>query len=125
MAKSFNMSSFKSQMRQAQHKAERQMRSEINKATRKFESDMNRELRKYNSKVRHNQQVITRELNKLQSSTTVRSTYTISLGAMHQNLRFRSCKRQTFQAKNRNFPTFSFYFLPLTSQVVQLLTVDL
>ena len=86
MAKSFNMSSFKSQMRQAQRKIERDMRSEINKATRKFENDMNRELRKYNSKVRHNQQVITRELNKLQSNTTtVRSTYTISLGTMHQH----------------------------------------
>lgn len=85
MAKSFNMSSFKSQMRQAQRKIERDMKSEINKATRKFENDMNRELRKYNSKVRHNQQVITRELNKLQSSTTVRSTYTISLGTMHQH----------------------------------------
>lgn len=80
------MSSFKSQMRQAQRKIERDMRSEINKATRKFENDMNRELRKYNSKVRHNQQVITRELNKLQSNTTtVRSTYTISLGTMHQH----------------------------------------
>ena len=85
MAKSFNMSSFKSQMRQAQRKFERDMKSEINKATRKFENDMNRELRKYNSKVRRNQQVITRELNKLQSSTTVRSTYTISLGTMHQH----------------------------------------
>ena len=85
MAKSFNMSSFKSQMRQAQRKIERDMKSEINKATRKFENDMNRELRKYNSKVRHNQQVITRELNKLQSSTTVRSTYAISLGTMHQH----------------------------------------
>ena len=85
MAKSFNMSSFKSQMRQAQRKIERDMKSEINKATRKFENDMNRELRKYNSKVRHNQQVITRELNKLQSSTTVRSTYAISLGMMHQH----------------------------------------
>lgn len=85
MAKSFNMSSFKSQMRQAQHKAERQMRSEINKATRKFESDMNRELRKYNSKVRYNQQLITRELNKLQSYSTVRNTYSVSLGTMHQH----------------------------------------
>ena len=72
-------------MRQAQRKFERDMKSEINKATRKFENDMNRELRKYNSKVRRNQQVITRELNKLQSSTTVRSTYTISLGTMHQH----------------------------------------
>ena len=85
MAKSFNMSSFKSHMRQAQRKIERDMRSEINKAARKLENDMNRELRKYNSKVRHNQQVITRELNKLQSNTTVRSTYTVSLGVMYQH----------------------------------------
>ena len=85
MAKSFNMSRFNSQIRQAQRKFERDMKNEINKATRKFESDMNRELRKYNSKVRHNQQLITRELNKLQSHTTVRSTYTVSLSAMHQH----------------------------------------
>lgn len=31
MPKGFNASKFKSQMRQAQHKAERQMRSEFNK----------------------------------------------------------------------------------------------
>ena len=85
MAKGFNMSSFKSQLRQAQHRAERQMRSELNKVTRGFENDVNRELRRYNSKVRHNRQVITRELNKFQASTAVRSTYTISLGAMHRH----------------------------------------
>lgn len=72
-------------MRQAQRKFERDMKSEINKATRKIENDVNHELRKYNSKVRHNQQLITRELNKLQSHATVRSTYTVSLSAMHQN----------------------------------------
>lgn len=78
------MSRFKSQMRQAQHKAERQMRSEVNRVVRKYENDVSRELRKYNSKVRHNQQLITRELNKLQSRTTVQSSYTMSLGAMHR-----------------------------------------
>lgn len=84
MAYRFNMSQFKSQMRQAQHKAERQIRSEIDKATRKFENDVNRELRKYNSAVRHNQQVINRELNKLKSHTTVKSNYTVSLNTMYR-----------------------------------------
>ena len=85
MAKSFNMSSFKSQVRQAQRKVERQMQSEINKATRKFESDMNRELRKYNSNVRRNQQIVMRELNKLSSNSRVQTQYTISLKVMHQH----------------------------------------
>lgn len=85
MAKSFNMSSFKSQVRQVQRKVERQVQSEINKATRKFESDMNRELRKYNSNVRHNQQIVMRELNKLSSNSSVQTKYTISLKVMHQH----------------------------------------
>ena len=85
MAKSFNMSSFKSQVRQAQRKAERQMQSEINKATRKLESDINRELRKYNSNVRRNQQIVVRELNKLSSHSSVQTKYTISLKVMHQH----------------------------------------
>ena len=84
MAK-FNASHFKSQIRQAQHKAERQMKSELNRVARKFENDLNREMRSYNSKVRHNQQIITRELNKLQSHSTVRSTYTISLDVMQRH----------------------------------------
>lgn len=84
VAKSFNMSSFKYQLRQAQRKAERDMKSEINKATRKFESEMNRELRKYNTKVQRNRNTIARELSRLQSHTTVKSAYAISLSAMHQ-----------------------------------------
>lgn len=85
MAKGFNMSSFKSQMRQIQRKVEREINSEVNKATRKFESDVNREIRKYNSQLRRNQQIVSRELNKLKSHSMVRSTYTISLDAMHQH----------------------------------------
>ena len=95
MAKGFNASRFKSQMRQAQHKAEQQIKqaqhkaeqqikSELKKVTRKLENDMNRELRKYNSEVRHNQQIVNRELNKLRSHSTVQSTYTVSLGVMQQ-----------------------------------------
>ncbi len=84
MARRFNASSFKSQMRQAQHRAERQIKSEFDKVTRKFENDVNRELRKYNTKVRHNQQIAKRELAKLQSHSTIRSSYTVSLNAMNQ-----------------------------------------
>lgn len=85
MTKSFNLSSFKSQVRQAQRQAERQMQSEINKATRKLESDINRELRKYNSNVQRNQQIVMRELNKLSSHSSVQTKYTISLKSMHQH----------------------------------------
>lgn len=84
MAYRFNKSQFQSRMRQVQRKAERQIRSEIGKATRKFENDVKRELRKYNSTVRHNQQVINCELNKLNSRTTVKSNYTVSLDTMYQ-----------------------------------------
>lgn len=85
MAKSFNMSSFKSQVRQAQRKAERKMQSEINKVTRKLESDINREVRKYNSNVRRNQQMVVRELNKLSLHSSVQTKYIISLKAMHEH----------------------------------------
>lgn len=47
MARSFNMSSFKSQMRQAQRKAERQIKTEVDRVTRKLESEVKQELRKY------------------------------------------------------------------------------
>ena len=94
MPKGFNMSQFNSQMRQAQRKAEqqvrqaqqkaeRQMKSELNKVTRKLESDMNRELRKYNSQLRKNRKLITRQLNQLNSQSTVRNTYTTSVNLMH------------------------------------------
>ena len=60
------------------------MKSEINRATRKFESEMNRELRKYNTKVQRNRNTIARELSRLQSHTTVKSAYAISLSTMHR-----------------------------------------
>ena len=94
MTKQFNMSYFKSQMRQAQHKAERQIKSEINKVTRQFENDVKHELRKYNSTVRHNQQVITRELKKLQSHTTAKNNYIMSLSTMYQ---YYTIIRNTYQ----------------------------
>ncbi len=84
MARSINMSSIKSQMRQAQRKAERQLKTEVNKATRKLENELNQEIRKYNSQVRHNQQILTRELNRLSLRPNVQTTYRISLNTMQQ-----------------------------------------
>lgn len=86
MAK-FSASHFKSQIRQAQHKAERQLKNELNQASRKIERDINREIRNYNSKMQHNRQIVLRELKKLQthSTMTIRSSYTISLDAMQKH----------------------------------------
>lgn len=84
MSKTFNMSRFNSQIRQAQRQVERQMKSEISKATRKFESNINHELRKYSSQVRKNQQLITREMNRLRFTTTMHSSYTNSLRVMNE-----------------------------------------
>lgn len=86
MAK-FSASHFKSQIRQAQRKAERQLKNELNQASRKIERDINREIRNYNSKMQHNRQIVLRELKKLQthSTMTIRSSYTISLDAMQKH----------------------------------------
>lgn len=86
MAK-FSASHFKSQIRQAQRKAERQLKNELNQASRKIERDINREICNYNSKMQHNRQIVLRELKKLQthSTMTIRSSYTISLDAMQKH----------------------------------------
>lgn len=86
MAK-FSASHFKSQIRQAQRKAERQLKNELNQASRKIERDINRKIRNYNSKIQHNRQIVLRELKKLQthSTMTIRSSYTISLDAMQKH----------------------------------------
>lgn len=86
MAK-FSASHFKSQIRQAQRKAERQLKNELNQASQKIERDINREIRNYNSKMQHNRQIVLRELKKLQthSTMTIRSSYTISLDAMQKH----------------------------------------
>lgn len=86
MAK-FSASHFKSQIRQAQRKAERQLKNELNQVSRKIERDINREIRNYNSKMQHNRQIVLRELKKLQthSTMTIRSSYTISLDAMQKH----------------------------------------
>lgn len=79
MAKSFNMSKFKSQMNKIQRdakKIERQFKQGIN--------DYNRAVRQYNSNVRTAQNKIQIELNRMQTATyTVKTNYYISTKVVH------------------------------------------
>lgn len=90
MAKSFNMSQFKSKMRQLENK-QRQAINNYNRAVRQYNnsvkkaiSDYNTFVRNYNSAVRRNRQIINREISKLQSHSSARTTFTVSLDAMQQ-----------------------------------------
>ena len=91
MAKSFNMSQFKSKLRQIENK-QRQAINDYNRAVRQYsssvkkaESDYNAFVRNYNATVKRNRQIINRELGKLQSHPTTSTTYTVSLNAMQQH----------------------------------------
>ena len=90
MTKSFNMSQFKSKMRQLENK-QRQAINNYNRAVRQYNnsvkkaiSDYNTFVRNYNSAVRRNRQIINREISKLQSHSSTRTTFTVSLDAMQQ-----------------------------------------
>lgn len=91
MAKKFNASQFKSQMRQAQNKVNQEVRklnNEINKYNREVKSAVNKynqEVRRYNSQVRQNRARIERELRKLssQSAFRVTTTYTTSVRTLN------------------------------------------
>lgn len=90
MAKSFNMSQFKSKVRQLENK-QRQAINNYNRAVRQYNnsvkkaiSDYNTFVRNYNSAVRQNRQIINREISKLQSHSSTRTTFTVSLDAMQQ-----------------------------------------
>ena len=84
MAKSFNMSQFRSQMNRLQQQAKR-AENDINRAVNKYNREMksavnkyNASVRQYNSNVRRNKQIISNELRKLNSSPAVSTSYTIS-----------------------------------------------
>lgn len=72
------------QIRHEQHKAEQKMKTELNRATRKLERDVNREIRKYNAQNRRNQQIIERELKKINTHLSGRNTYVLSLDEMQK-----------------------------------------
>lgn len=91
MAKKFNASQFKNQIRQAQNKANQEIRKlnrEIDTYNRNVKSavnNYNHEVRRYNSQVRQNRARIDRELRKLSSQPAFRvtTTYTTSVRTLN------------------------------------------
>lgn len=78
MAKSFNMSQFRSQINKIQRearKAESQLKQSVN--------NYNRAVRQYNSNVRSTKNKIQRELNRMESTYTIRTDYSISTRVVH------------------------------------------
>lgn len=85
MARTFNMSQFKSQIRQAQHKSERQLKQIQRDTERKMKNEINKAVNQYNRDVRRNQQKIQSELRKLNSSNKIRTTYNISVKTLNNS----------------------------------------
>lgn len=85
MARTFNMSQFRSQLRQAQHKAERQLKQIQRDTERKMKSELNKAVNQYNRDLRRNQQKIQSELRRLNNSSRMTTTYTISVKALNNS----------------------------------------
>ena len=91
MAKKFNASQFKSQMRRIQSQQNQALRK-LDTAVRKYNSEVkkqvnayNKFVREYNASVRHNRQIIEREARKLNScSSGQMSSYRMSVSTMQQ-----------------------------------------
>ena len=90
MARRITPSQFKSKMRQLEQK-QRQAIHNYNHAVNNFNhevkravNDYNSQVRKYNSNVRKNRQIINRELNKIRSSSSAQSSYSISIKVMQE-----------------------------------------
>lgn len=90
MARRMNLSPIKSQMRQIEQKQKRAI-IDYNRAVKQYNEKVNRAIREYNSyvrshnaNVRRNRQIIAQERAKLQSRTTISTTYTISMQTMQQ-----------------------------------------
>ena len=89
MAKRFNMSQFRSQIRQLESK-QRQLTNKINTEVRKANNDIKRavnqynsSVRRYNAQVQRNKQIISREIRKLQLTNSIHYSYTSSVRVMH------------------------------------------
>jgi len=90
MARRMNLSQIKSQLRQIEQKQKRAI-NDYNRAVKQYNEKVNRAIREYNSyvrshnaNVRRNRQIIAQERAKLQSRTTISTTYTISMQTMQQ-----------------------------------------
>lgn len=91
MAKKLTPSQFKSKMRQLDRK-QRHAINDMNRAinnynreVKKVINDYNAAVRKYNASVRRNRQIINNEIRKLNTTTTVRTSYTVSSRIMQQH----------------------------------------
>lgn len=85
MARTINMSQFKSKMRQAQNQAERQIRQIQRDTERKLKSEINKVANQYNRELRRNQQKIQSELRKLNNSSRIPTRYTISVKTLNNS----------------------------------------
>ena len=79
MVRTVNMSQFKSKMRQIQNKAERELRQIQRDTERKMKNQITKAVNEYKRDVRKNQQKIQSELNKLNFSPKITTSYTISV----------------------------------------------
>lgn len=88
MTKHYSSSQLKSKLRQIEQKQRKAINDynravrQYNSSVKKFVSDYNAFVRTYNASVRKNKQIIDREIRKLNSSSSIRTSYTISLDEM-------------------------------------------
>ena len=91
MTKKLTPSQFKSKMRQIEQKQKKAINdlnraiNNYNREVKKAVNDYNAAVRKHNANVRRNRQIINNELRKLNTTTTVRSSYTVSSRTMQQH----------------------------------------
>ena len=91
MARKHTLSQLKSEIRQMEQKQKRAIDNwnravnNYNRSVKKAVNDYNSAVRRYNAGVRRNRQIITRELRKLSTTTTIRVSYTSSFKIMYQH----------------------------------------
>lgn len=91
MTKKLTPSQFKSKMRQIEQKQKKAINdlnraiNNYNREVKKAVNDYNAAVRKHNANVRRNRQIINNELRKLNTTTTVRTSYTVSSRTMQQH----------------------------------------
>lgn len=91
MARRLTSSQFRSKMRQLEQKQKRAIKdinravNSYNREVKKAVNNYNAAVRKHNANVRHNKQIIERELRKLKSKSTTHTSYAFSSIQMHQH----------------------------------------
>ncbi len=91
MTKKLTPSQLKSKMRQIEQKQKKAINdlnraiNNYNREVKKAVNDYNAAVRKHNANVKRNRQIINNELRKLNTTTTVRTSYTVSSRTMQQH----------------------------------------